>query len=60
MRKAHLNGVLGEDEFVYVELPEGYEKEGECARLSRWLCGMRPAAQDWEVSYSQNLDLWVS
>ena len=45
-KKAHLNGIVNEDEFAYVVLPQ--EAGGGVARLKRWLYGMRPAANAWE------------
>ena len=44
MEKAYLNGVVPEEVFVYVKLPDG-----RCWRLKRWLYGMRPAAKSWEA-----------
>ena len=50
VKKAHLNGIVGEDIFVYVKLPDG-----KCWRLKRWLYGMRPAASAWEMDFSENM-----
>ena len=48
VKKAHLNGFVGEGEFAYIELPWGVTKEGQRGRLRRWLYGMRQAASAWE------------
>jgi hypothetical protein len=56
VKKAHLNGVLGEGEFAYIELPKGAGAPGQCGRLRRWLYGMRPAASAWEKDYSERLE----
>ncbi len=53
VRKAHLNGKLKEDKWVYVQLPP--EAGGGVARLRRWMYGMRPAAKDREEDYAANL-----
>ena len=45
VKKAHLNGVVGEDEHAYVALPTGCCGQGMCGRLRRWLFGMRPAGR---------------
>ena len=50
VKKAHLNGLVPEEVFAYVKLPDG-----RCWRLRRWLYGMRPAAQAWETDYSDKL-----
>jgi len=55
VKKAHLNGFVGEDEFAYIELPWRATKEGQCGRLRRWLYGMRQAASAWERDYSEKL-----
>ena len=55
VKKAHLNGFVGEDEFAYIELPWGAIKEGQCGRLRRWLYGMRQDASAWERDYSEKL-----
>ena len=55
VKKAHLNGFVGEDEFAYIELPRGVIKEGQRGRLRRWLYGMRQAASAWERDYSDKL-----
>ncbi len=57
VRKAHMNPRLKESEKVYVDLPEGFEQEGKCARLKRWLYGMRPAAQAWEEDYTATMEI---
>ena len=55
VKKAHLNAKVGEDEFVYVSLPEEARAEGKVGRLRRWLYGMRPAASAWEDDYALRL-----
>eukprot|EP00974_Lingulodinium_polyedra_P040014 3839742-Lingulodinium_polyedra.AAC.1 len=55
VKKAHLNGVVGEDEFVYVSLPDEAEAGGRCGKLRKWLYGMRPAAGVWEKDYSDRM-----
>jgi hypothetical protein len=52
--EAHLNAFCNEE--VYVELPEDFERPGECGRLKRWLYGMRPAASGWEDHYTDKLE----
>ena len=47
VKKAHLNGVVGEDEWACIELPDGDKLQGMCGRLRRWLHGMRPAGWAW-------------
>ena len=54
IKKAHLNGKLGEDEYAYVGLPP--EAGGGVGRLKRWLYGMRPAASAWEEDYAAKLE----
>ena len=56
VRKAHLNGVVGDGEYVYVELPREDYQPGKCARLLRWLYGMRPAASAWERDFTEKLE----
>ena len=56
VKKAHLNGFVDEDQAVYVELPPEDAKPGMCARLRRWLYGMRPAASAWEKDYTDKLE----
>lgn len=56
VKKAHLNGVLEPHEKAYVSLPEGCCQPGMCARLRRWLYGMRPAANAWERDFTVNLE----
>ena len=53
VRMAHLNAFCSEE--VYVELPEDFERPGECGRLKRWLYGMRPSASGWEDHYTDKL-----
>ncbi len=45
VKKAHLNGTC--DDEVCVERPEEERRPGLCARVKRWLYGMRGAAQSW-------------
>ena len=51
VKKAHLNGRVPEDVYVYVELPDG-----TCWRLKRWLYGIRPAASYWEADYAERME----
>jgi hypothetical protein len=51
VKKAHLNGVVPEDVYAYVLLPDG-----RCWRLRRWLYGMRPAASAWEADFTTKLE----
>jgi hypothetical protein len=55
VKKAHLNGRVGEDVWACIELPEEDQEPGMCGRLARWLYGMRPAAKAWEEDYSEKL-----
>jgi hypothetical protein len=55
VKKAHLNGVLKEDECAFIELPGKNGAKGSCKRLRRWLYGMRPAAAAWEADYVEKL-----
>jgi hypothetical protein len=55
VKKAHLNGRVGEDTWACIELPEEDAEPGMCGRLVRWLYGMRPAAKAWEDDYSAKL-----
>ena len=59
VKKAHLNGVVGEDEYAYIELPGEAGKSGTCGRLKRWLYGMRQAASAWERDYTTKLEAVV-
>ena len=56
VRKAHLNGKVPDDEHVYVELPGAGDEPPRCARLRRWLYGMRPAASAWEKDCAEKLE----
>jgi hypothetical protein len=56
VRKAHLNGKVDAEESVYVELPPESHRPGKCARLKRWLYGMRPAANAWERDFREKLE----
>jgi hypothetical protein len=51
VKKAHLNGVVSDDVYAYVRLPDD-----RIWRLWRWLYGMRPAAQAWEEDYARKLE----
>jgi hypothetical protein len=51
VKKAHLNGIVPEEVFSYVRLPDG-----RCWRLRRWLYGMRPAASAWEANFTKRLE----
>ena len=55
VRKAHLNGVVDDQEWVIVELPPEFHAYGRFARISRWLFGMRKAAISWETNYAEKL-----
>ena len=50
IKKAHLNGKVPEEEFVFVEDPTD-PSGSRCWRLMIWLHGMRPAASAWEADY---------
>jgi hypothetical protein len=52
-KKAHLNGKVKDDEYMYVDFPE--EAGGGPGRLRRWLYGMRPATSAWEKEKSTRL-----
>lgn len=51
VRKAHLNAVCGEEEWV--ELPAEFWEHERFARLKRWLYDMRKAAAVWEEDYAK-------
>ena len=51
VKKAHLNGVVSDDIYAYVKLPDG-----RVWRLKRWLYGMRPAASAWEADFTEKLE----
>ena len=53
VKKAHLNGVVGLEEYAYVKMP--CDPPGHCRRLRRWLYGMRHAASAWEEDFSNKL-----
>ena len=55
VRKAHLNGVVDDQEWVFVELPPEFHVYGRFARIRRWLYGMRKAAISWEKNYAEKL-----
>ena len=55
VRKAHLNGVVDDQEWVFVELPPEFHAYGRFARIRRWLYGMRKAAISWEKNYAEKL-----
>jgi hypothetical protein len=50
VKKAHLNGIVPDEVYAYVELPDG-----KIWRLKRWLYGMRPAANAWESDFTKRL-----
>ena len=52
-KKAHLNGVVDDDVFVYIELPTEAGAKEKCGRLRRWLYRMRGAGHAWEKDYSR-------
>ena len=56
VKKAHLNGTVGEDECAYIMLAPEDKVEGRCGRLRKWLYGMRPAASAWERDYTEKLE----
>ena len=41
----------------WVELPDEFEEHGRCAKLRRWLFGMRQAASGWEDDYPRRLTM---
>ena len=53
VKKAHLNRVVGPEEYAYVKMP--CDPPGHCRRLQRWLYGMRHAASAWEKDFSNKL-----
>ena len=55
VRKAHLNGVVDDQEWVLVELPPEFHSCGRSARIGRWLYGMQKAAISWEKKYAEKL-----
>ena len=55
VRKAHLNGAVDDQEWVFVELPPEFHAYGRFARIRRWLYGMRKAAISWEKNYAEKL-----
>ena len=55
VRKAHLNGVVDDQEWVFVELPPEFHACGRFGRIWRWLFGMRKAAISWEMNYAEKL-----
>jgi len=54
VKKAHLNGIVGEDDHVFVKLPVEAGVGDKVGKLKRWLYGMRPAAQAWENDYVEH------
>ncbi len=54
VKKAHLNGVVGEGELALKGLPAEANSSGRCGRLKKWLYGMRPAASAWEKDYADH------
>jgi hypothetical protein len=55
VKKAHLNGRVGEDVWACIELPEEDAEPGMCGRLVRWLYGTRLAAKAWEEDNASKL-----
>ena len=55
VRNAHLNGVMDDQEWVFVELPPEFHAYGRFAVIRRWLYGMRKAAISWEKNYAEML-----
>ena len=53
VKKAHLNAKCDEEEGV--ELPDEFKKFPNCAKLMRWLYGMRKAASGWEDDHARRL-----
>ena len=53
VRKAHLNGVVDDQEWVFVELPPEFHAYGRFARIKRWFCGMRKSAISLEKNYAE-------
>jgi hypothetical protein len=51
VKKAHLNGIVPEETYAYVTLPDK-----RVWRLKRWLYGMRPAANAWEADFTEKLE----
>ena len=51
--KAHLSAKCDEEERV--KLPDEFCNFGRCAKLQRWLYGMRKAASGWEDDYARRL-----
>ena len=56
VKKAQLNGVLGYDEWQYVELLDEANAGGKVGRLKIFLYGMRQAASAWEEDYARRLE----
>ena len=52
VEKEHFNGIPGDDEGHYVELPDEANACGKVGRLKRWLYGVRQAASAWEQDYA--------
>ena len=55
VRKAHLNGVVDDQEWVFVELPPEFHLYGRFVRIRRWLYGVRKATISWEKNYAEKL-----
>ena len=53
VKKAHLNGRLGPDDVVFVQLPGSPQRT--CSRLKRWLYGTREAASAWKRDFVKKL-----
>jgi hypothetical protein len=55
VRKAHAYAIC-DDEEAYIELPLEDAEEGKCAKLMRWLYGMRGAARSWEKQWRSKFE----
>ena len=53
VKKAHLSAKCDEEEWV--DLSDEFKQNGRCAKLKRWLFGMREAASGWEDDYARRL-----
>ena len=55
VRKAHLNGVVDDQEWVFVELPPEFHAYGRFATIACWLHSVRKAAISWEKNFGEKL-----
>ena len=53
--KAHLNGVVDDQQWVFVELPPEFHANGRFVRIRRWSKSMRKAAISWEKNNAEKL-----